>query len=103
MPHDDALSLTLVERPDLPSAVLQALYRITGRSSVELRRAIAAGEPVYTAGLFGHDHIEVVPRLEKTASFLTEHGLAFTISEWVDGAAEAITPETMRAILHADG
>jgi len=103
MPHDDALSLTLVERPDLPSAILQALYRITGRSTVELRRSIAAGEPVYTAGLFGGDHIVVVPRLEKTASFLAEHGLAFTITEWADGTAEEITPETMRAILHTDG
>ena len=43
---DNALSVTLNDTPDLPSAVLQALYRITGRSSGELRRSILAGEPV---------------------------------------------------------
>ena len=63
--------------------MLKSLYRITGRSVVELRRAIRAGEPVYTAALFGNDHIQVVPRLEKTAEFLDGLSVAYTVDEWI--------------------
>lgn len=96
---DLALSLTLDGTPDLPSAPLQALYRITGRSTVELREAIASGDPIYTAALFGNDHIQVVPRLEKTIAYLTEHGLAFTVTESHDGEDAPISLATMREIL----
>ena len=101
MPHDHTLALTLVERPDLPSATLQALYRITGRSTVELRHAIQGGDALYTAPLFGREHIEVVPRLEKSMAFLAEHGLAYTITESYDGVDQLITIDTLREILHA--
>lgn len=96
---DNALSVTLNDTPDLPSAVLQALYRITGRSSGELRRSILAGEPVYTAALFGNDHIDVVPRLEKTIAYLDELGLPLTLHEWVDGERDEVSRETLRGIL----
>jgi hypothetical protein len=99
-PHN-ALSLTIEGTPDLPSEPLQALYRLTGRSTVELRRSILAGEPVYTAALFGNDHIEVVPRLEKTAEYLQGLGLLFTVHEWADGEREEISLETMREIVAA--
>ncbi len=98
---DLALSLTLDGTPDLPSAPLQALYRITGRSTVELREAILSGRPVYTVGLFGGDHIHVVPRFEKTLAFLIEHGLAFTVTESHDGEDATISLDTMREILEA--
>lgn len=97
-----ALSITLVEKPDLPSVVLQALYRITGRSTVELRRSILGHEPVYTAELFGADHIHAVPRLEKAAAYLDEIGLDFTVSEWVEGTKEEISRDTMSEILQVD-
>ena len=96
---DNALSVTLNDTPDLPSAVLQALYRITGRSSGELRRSILAHEPVYTAALFGNDHIDVVPRLEKTIAYLDELGLPLTLHEWVDGERDEVSRETLRGIL----
>jgi len=96
---DDALSLTLDGTPDLPSAILQALYRITGRSTVELRRSIQNGEPVFTAELFGNDHIEVVPRLEKTIDYLTEIGLPYVLDEHLDGKRDRIDLTTLRAIL----
>ncbi|MFT4215367.1 MAG: hypothetical protein QM622_11410 [Microbacterium sp.] len=99
---DYALSLTLDGTPDLPGAVLQGLYRITGRSSVELRRSIQSGEPVYTASLFGSDHLAVVPRLEKTAAYLAELGLPVTVHEHVDRERGEITVATMREILDAD-
>lgn len=97
--HDNALSIVLDGTPDFPSAVLQALYRLTGRSTVELRRDILAGEPVFTAPLFGNDHIVAVPRLEKTIAYLAELGAPFRRYEWVDGAREEISAETMRSIL----
>lgn len=97
--HDNALSVTLNDTPDLPSAVLQALYRITGRSSGELRRSILAGEPVYTAALFSNDHIDVVPRLEKTIAYLDELGLPFTLHAHLDGERDEVSRETLRSIL----
>jgi len=96
-----ALSLTLDDAPDLPSAILQALYRITGRSTVELRRSILAGDPVYAAELFGPAHIDVVPRLEKTIAYVTDLGLPFTLHESTDGERTAITLATVREILDA--
>ncbi|MGB4778157.1 hypothetical protein [Microbacterium sp.] len=99
---DYAISITLDGAPDLPSAVLQALYRITGRSTVELRDSIRRREPVYTAALFGNDHIDVVPRLEKVAAYLGELGLPFTLHEVVDGERGEITAEVMRSILEAN-
>ena len=98
---DISVSLTLEGTPDLPSTTLQALYRITGRSTVELREAIAGGHPVYTASLFGREHLGVVPRLERTIAYLDEHGLGFTLSESADGADAAIDRATLREILEA--
>lgn len=98
---ENALSLTISGMPDFGSEVLHSLYRLTGRSTLELRRAIRAGEPVYTAALFGNDHIAVVPRLEKTADYLDGLGIAFTVHEWVDGERDAITLELMREIIRA--
>ena len=101
---ENALSLTIAGAPDFGSEVLNSLYRITGRSTVELRRAIRDGEPVYTAALFGNDHIQVVPRLEKTADYLDGLGIPFTVHEWVDGERDEISIAVMRQIIEsADG
>lgn len=101
---ENALSITIGGTPDFGSEVLKSLYRITGRSTVELRRAIRAGEPVYTAALFGNDHIHAVPRLEKTVAYLESLGVPFSIQEWVDGRADVISLDVMRQIIHsADG
>lgn len=100
---DNALSLTIDGAPDLPAEVLKALYRVTGRSSVELRRSILAGRPVYTAALFGDDHLAVVPRLERVADYLQSVGLPFTVHEQVDGRSDEITLETMREIVGGAG
>jgi hypothetical protein len=96
---ENALSLTISGMPDFGSEVLKSLYRLTGRSTVELRHAIRAGQPVYTAALFGNDHIEVVPRLEKTADYLDGLGVPFTVHEWVDGEQDEITVQAMREII----
>lgn len=96
---DLAISLTLDGRPDLPSAILQALYRITDRSTVEMRHAIRAGEPLYTARLFGTAHIVTAPRLEKAIAFLTDHGLPFSLTESIEGAETPIDLATLREIL----
>jgi len=96
---DLSISLTLDGAPDLPSAPLQALYRITGRSTPELRRAVLAGDPLFTAELFGREHITAAPRLEKTIAFLTEHGLAFSLTETADGVTSPIDLATLREIL----
>ncbi len=99
---DNSLSVTLSGVSDLPADALKALYRVTGRSTVELREAIRAGEPVYAASLFGRDHIQVAPRLERTVSLLEQWGLAFSIHENADGERDEIPVETMREILGAD-
>lgn len=96
---DLTLSLTLDGTPDLPGGVLQALYRITGRSTVALRRSIRAGEPAFTAPLFGTEHLDAVPRLEKTIAYLHEIGVPFTLGEETDGERTPITAATMREIL----
>lgn len=98
---ENAISLTITGTPDFGSEVLKSLYRLTGRSTPELRRAIADGEPVYTAALFGNDHIQVVPRLEKTADYLDGLGVPFTVHEWTDGQRAEISVEVMREIIRA--
>ncbi len=101
---ENALSLTVVDPSAITVDVLKRLYRITGRSSVELRDAILAGAPVYSAPLFGNDHIHVVPRLERTAALLDELGVRYTVHEWTDGVVEEISAELMRQIIQsADG
>ncbi|WP_308798159.1 hypothetical protein [Agromyces silvae] len=100
---ENALSLTITGTPDFGSEVLKSLYRLTGRSTVELRRAIRGGEPVYTAALFGNDHLDVAPRLEKTVDYLVGLDIPFTIHEWIDGERDQISMETMREIIEADG
>lgn len=97
-----ALSVTIDGTPDLPGEVLKALYRVTGRSTVELRGSILAGRPVYAATLFGDDHLQVVPRLEKTITLLTRLELPFTVHELTDAAAEPISLQTMREIIDLD-
>lgn len=99
--HESSLSVTLSGTPDLPVDALKALYRVTGRSTVELREAIRAGEPVYAAAVFGHDHIDVAPRLERTVALLEQWGLAFTVHETANGERDEIPLETMREILDA--
>jgi len=99
----NAISLTITGSPDFSSEILKALYRITGRSTVELRRAIRAGDPVFRAALFGTDHLDVVPRLEKTVDYLEGLGIAYTVQEWVDGEREEISVETMRQIIESTG
>jgi hypothetical protein len=96
-----ALSLTIAGTPDFGSEVLKSLYRLTGRSTVELRRAIRAGEPVFTAELFGREHIDAVPRLEKTADYLDGLGIAFVVHELVDGERDEISLQVMREILES--
>ena len=94
-----SMSLTLDGVTVLSPAALQSLYRINGRSTVEMRLAVASGEPLYTAELFGADHLQVVPRLEKTAAYLLEHGVPFRVHESADGEREEISLEVMRSIL----
>ncbi|MCR2828546.1 hypothetical protein [Microbacterium sp. zg.Y909] len=94
-----SISLTLDGVTELSSQTLQALYRINGRSTVEMRRAAASAEPLYTCKLFGSDHIHVAPRLEKTAAFLLEHGIPFRVHELADGERTEISLEVMQSIL----
>lgn len=96
---DNAISLQLDGTPDPPATFLQVLYRLTGRSTVEMRRSILAGEPFYTAPLFGPEHITVVPRLERTIEYLAEQGIPFRLIEWADGERDEITLDTLREIL----
>lgn len=98
-----SLSITIAGSPDLLGEVYAALYRITGRSTVEMRHAVRDGQPIYRAALFGNDHLEVVPRLEKAAAHLDALGIPFVVHEWDDGGHEQISRETMREILEADG
>ncbi|MCR2783653.1 MULTISPECIES: hypothetical protein [unclassified Microbacterium] len=94
-----SMSLTLDGVTVLSPAALQALYRINGRSTVEMRLAAASGEPLYTCELFGADHIHVAPRLEKTAAFLLDQGVPFRIHESADGERTEISLEVMQSIL----
>lgn len=96
---DVSVSVTLTGAPHLPTDTLQALYRITGRSTVELREAIVGGRPVYTASLFGRDHLDVVPRLEKTIGYLDAQGIGFSLTESDDGEDAVIDRATLREML----
>lgn len=98
---ENALSITIVDPSGVTPDTLKQLYRITGRSSVELRDAILAGTPVYSAALFGNDHIQVVPRLERTAALLDELRVRYTVHEWADGEVEEISVELMRQIIES--
>lgn len=101
MPDSPALAIVIDGAPDLPAVLLKELYGITRRPGVELRRAIFAGEPVYSAELFGNDHIDVVPRLEKTVAFCERLRLPFRVLETYDGDTEVIGVDVMRNILDA--
>lgn len=94
-----SMSIALDGVTVLSPATLQALYRINGRSTVEMRRAAASGEPIYACTLFGADHIDAVPRLEKTAAFLIEQGVPFRVYESVDGERTEISLEVLQSIL----
>ena len=102
MAESPSLAIRIDGAPHLPAPLLRELYGITGRSSVELRTAILAGEVVYSAELFGNDHVEVAPRLEKTVAFCERHGLAFRIEETYEGETEQIGVDLMRSILESD-
>lgn len=99
MADSPSLTIYIDGAPHLSPLLLKELYRITGRSSVELRAAILAGEVVYSAELFGNDHVEVAPRLEKTVAFCEQNGLAFRVEETYEGETEQIGVDVMRNIL----
>lgn len=101
MADSSSIAIIIEGRPHLAPPLLRELYGITRRSSVELSAAIVAGDDVYAAGLFGKDHVEVAPRLEKTAAFCARNGLAFRIEETYDGETAQIDLATMRSILEA--
>ena len=101
MPGTSSLAIIIDGAPHLSPELLKELYRITGRPSVDLRAAILVGEEVYSAELFGTDHVGVVPRLEKTIAFCERHSLSFRIEETYDGETEEITLATMREILES--
>lgn len=101
MADSPSLAIFIDGAPHLAPTLLKELYAITGRSSVALRAAILAGEVVYSAELFGNDHVEVAPRLEKTAAFCERHGLTFRVEETYEGETEQIDVEVMRNILEA--
>lgn len=101
MAESPSIAIIIEDRPRLAPPLLKELYGITGRSSVELSSAILAGGDVYAAELFGNDHVQVAPRLEKTAAFCERHGLVFRIEETYDGETSQIDLATMRSILDA--
>lgn len=98
-PPDVCVLLTLAPQTSLTADLLQALYRITGRSTVELRRAAERGDALYTAELFGSAHVDQAPRLEKTIDLLGMHAIPFRLVERVGQDAEEISLDTLRAIL----
>lgn len=97
--EDVAIALTVTDANAVPMASLGMLYRITGRSKGELARAIRAGDTLYAAHLFGSDHLQVVPRLEKVIAHLDAVGAPFTLYEQVGAQRSAISRETLRGIL----
>lgn len=101
MAESPSIAIIIEGRPHLAPPLLKELYRITGRSSVELSAAILAGHDVYAARLFGNDHFKVAPRLEKAAEFCARNDLAFRIEETYDGETALIDLATMRSILEA--
>ncbi|MGV2983646.1 hypothetical protein ACNPNP_08030 [Microbacterium sp. AGC85] len=103
MAESPSIAIFIEGRPPLAPPLLKELYGITRRSSVELAAAIDAGRDVYAAGLFGNDHVDVVPRLEKTAEFCVRNDLAFRIEETYGGEISQIDLSTLRSILEAAG
>lgn len=101
MVDSPSIAIIIEGRPDLAPPLLKELYGITRRSSVELSSAIRAGGDVYSAELFGSDHVEVAPRLEKTVEFCERNGLRFHVEETYDGETAQIAVATMRSILEA--
>lgn len=99
MADSPSLAIIIEGSPHLSPQQLKELYRITGRSSGELSAAIHAGGDVYAAELFGNDHVEVAPRLEKTAGFCERNGLVFRVEETYEGDTGQIDLATMRNIL----
>jgi hypothetical protein len=102
MADSPSIAIIIEGRPRLAPLLLRELYGITGRSSGELSSAILAGDAVYSADLFGNDHVDVAPRLEKTVSFCERNDLGFRIEETYDGETARIDLATMRSILEAD-
>lgn len=101
MAESPSIAIIIEGSPHLPPPLLKELYGITGRSSVELSSAINTGKDVYAAELFGNDHVEVAPRLEKTAGFCERNGLKFRVEETYEGEISQIDVGTMRSILEA--
>lgn len=101
MAESPSIVIFIEGRPPLSPALLKELYGITRRSSAELASAIDAGRDVYAAGLFGNDHVEVAPRLEKTAEFCVRNDLEFRIEETYGGEISQIDLSTLRSILEA--
>lgn len=94
---DLVISIIVTDSPDLPGAELQTLYRLTGRSTPDLRDAIRDGSPLYTAALFGAAHLTDAPRLEKTIEYLLAAGIPFRLEE--AGADAEVPLATLDEIL----
>ncbi|WP_307363727.1 hypothetical protein [Microbacterium murale] len=103
MADSPSIAIIIEGSPHLPPPLLKELYGITGRSSVELSSAIIAGRNVYAAALFGNDHVEVAPRLEKTAVFCERNHLRFRVEETYENEISRIDVATMRGILESAG
>lgn len=101
MAESPSIAIIIEGSPHLPPPLLKELYGITGRSSVELSTAVLAGQDVYAAELFGNDHVEVAPRLERTVGFCERNRLMFRVEETFDGETAQIDLATMRSILEA--
>lgn len=101
MADSPSLAIIIEGSPHLPPPLLKELYAITGRSSVDLTSAIRDGADVYAAALFGNDHVQVAPRLEKTAAFCEQNGLSFRVEETYEGETSRIDVATMRGILES--
>lgn len=101
MAESPSIAIFIEGSPQLPPPLLKELYGITGRSTVELSSAMIAGRNVYAAELFGNDHVEVAPRLEKTAAFCERNGLSFRVEEVYEGETSRIDAAAMRDILEA--
>ena len=101
MAESPSIAIIIEGHPRLAPPLLRELYGITRRSSVELSSAILDGVDVYSAELFGNDHFEVAPRLEKTVEFCERNSLGFRVEETYDGETAEIDLATMRSILEA--
>lgn len=103
MTDSPSIAIIIEGGPHLLPPLLRELYGITGRSSVDLSSAVRAGTDVYAAELFGNDHVEVAPRLEKTVAFCERNGLMFRVEETYEGETSGIDVATMRSILETAG